>query len=255
MKKGYLRALSFVIILAMSVALGTACAKKNNGNASLDNSGEKNTYDALKDLSFEETTRAHIEEKTEAVTEAPTEKITEKAPEPVVQKTLKFTSFGNGTCAVSGIGSCDDLCIVIPERSPDGDVVTSIEDMAFYGNDEIKTVQIPSTVSRIGSRAFGGCTSLVYISADSQNKSFCDVDGVLYSADMTSIIHYPASSAASSINIPQSVKRVEDMAFYDCTALKTICFEGALSDWGKIDIGELNYGLFTASISCTGSGK
>ena len=255
MKKGYLRALSFIIILAMSVTLGTACAKKNNGNVSLDNSGEKNTYDALKDLSFEETTRVHIEEKTEAVTEAPTEKVTEKAPEPTVQRSLKFTSYGNGTCAVSGIGSCLDLCIVIPERSPDGDVVTAIDDMAFYGNDEIKTVQIPSTVSYIGSRAFGNCSSLVYISVDGKSKSFCDLNGVLYSYDMTSLIHYPASSAASSINISQKVRRIEDMAFYNCSSLKTISYDGSLSDWGRIDIGDMNYGLYTASISCSGGGK
>ena len=259
MRKRYLKAISLLLTLALTVTVVAACSKKNKGNGTLENLDERNTYDALKDLALEETTRAHTKDVTEDVTEekteAPTERITEKAPETIVQRTLKFTSFGNGTCSVSGIGSCDDLCVVIPERSPDGDIVTSIDDMAFYGNEEIKTVQIPSTVSRIGSRAFGSCISLVYISVDSKNKSFCDIDGVLYSADMTMLIHYPASSAASSIDISSKVKRIEDMAFYNCASLKTICYEGSLSDWGKIDIGELNYGLFTASISCSGSGK
>lgn len=255
MNKRYLNVLALLLVVVLAVTAGASCTKKNKDNGTLENSSERNTYDALKDLAAQETTREPAEEITEEKTEKATEKITEKAPEPVVEKTLKFTSFGNGTCAVSGIGSCDDLCVVIPERSPDGDVVTSIEDMAFYGNDEIKTVQIPSTVSRIGSRVFGGCTSLVYISVDAKNKSFCDIDGVLYSADMTVLIHYPASNAASSIDISYKVKRIEDMAFYDCTSLVNICYEGTLSDWGKIDIGELNYGLFTASISCSGNGK
>ncbi len=44
---------------------------------------------------------------------------------------LEFTSNGDGTCYVSGIGSCTDTDIIIPSTSPDGDSVTSIGDWAF----------------------------------------------------------------------------------------------------------------------------
>ena len=195
--------------------------------------------------------------KTEAEqSEDNTEAQTEKEPEPVVvQKSLKFTSYGNGTCAVSGIGNITDSCVIIPEKSPSGDIVTSIDDLAFYGNKTIKTIQIPSTVTRIGSRAFGNCPELVYISVDESNIAFCDIEGVLYSYDRSVLIHYPAASGASSIEIPSNLKRIEDMAFYNCDNLKTIIYDGSYENWGKIEVGELNYGIISASISCLRGGK
>jgi hypothetical protein len=42
------------------------------------------------------------------------------------------------------------------------------------------------------------------------------------------------------------------MAFYGCDTLEIIRYAGTLSDWGKIDIGDMNYGLFTASVACSG---
>lgn len=186
---------------------------------------------------------------TETETETETEK--EEAP----KESLRFTSYGNGTCAVSGIGSCTDSCIVIPTRSPDGDIVTTIEEKAFYGNGDIKVVEIPSTVTGIEKMAFGECSALVYISVDKENKSFIDIGGVLYSADLTRIISYPAASGATSISIPKTVKRIEPMAFYGCDTLKTVLYEGSLHDWGKIDIGDMNYGLFTAALSYNSSDK
>ena len=188
---------------------------------------------------------------TDDETEIETEATKVEAP----KESLRFTSYGNGTCAVSGIGSCTDSCIVIPNKSPDGDIVTTIEEKAFYGNGDIKVVEIPSTVSGIGKMAFAECSSLVYISVDKSNQSFTDVGGVLYSADLTRIISYPAASGATGISIPKTVKLIEPMAFYGCDTLKTVFYEGSLHDWGRIDIGDMNYGLFTAALSYNSSDK
>ena len=46
------------------------------------------------------------------------------AEEPKYSEGLKFTSNGDGTCSVSGIGTCTDTEIVIPPVSPMGDAVT-----------------------------------------------------------------------------------------------------------------------------------
>lgn len=184
-----------------------------------------------------------------------TEKETETETEEAPKESLRFTSYGNGTCAVSGIGSCTDTCIIIPTKSPDGDIVTTIEVNAFYGNKDIKVIEIPSTITGIEEMAFGECSSLVYISVDKANKSFTDIGGVLYSADLTRLISYPAASGAASINIPISVKHIEPMAFFGCDMLKAVVYEGSLHEWGKIDIGDMNYGLFTAALSYNTAGK
>ncbi len=201
------------------------------------------------------------EEPTEDPTEPPTvteaevpEEIIEtemetEPPEPVIS--LEYQSNGNGTCSVIGIGNVADTYIVIPSKSPDGDIVTAIEDKAFYGNKTLRAIEIPSTVATIGEMVFADCPELVYISVDKANRLFTDVGGILYSIDMKKLLAYPAASGASSISIPLSVEFIAPMAFYGCKNLQVIHYEGTLSQWSKLDIGEMNYGLYTASIICS----
>lgn len=188
-------------------------------------------------------TETPTEEPTQAPTEEPTEEPTEPAP------SLKFVSFDNGTCSVSGIGNVKDVYVVIPEKSPAGDVVIAIEDKAFYENSTIKAIQIPSTIMSIGELAFGGCSSLVYVSVDEKNRAYVDVDGILYTKDKTKLILLPGANPAGEIFISASVTEIASMAFYNTTSLKTIKYGGTLSDWNKIKIGDKNYGIYSASLS------
>ena len=109
---------------------------------------------------------------------------------------------------------------------------------------------IPSTVSVIGDMAFADCSELVYIAVDESNKMFTDIGGILYSADLSRIVAYPAANGASSIALPASVKTIAPMAFYGCDSLKTIHYDGSFEDWSKITVGDMNYSLYTASIVC-----
>lgn len=76
---------------------------------------------------------------------------------------LMFTSNGDGTCYVSGIGSCEDAIIAIPSISPNGDVVTGIGANVFDRNNFITYVIIPSSVTTILGNAFFHCTNLLGI--------------------------------------------------------------------------------------------
>ena len=192
-------------------------------------------------------TEAPTDTPTEPPTEKPTETETETETEPPVS--LKYISYDNGTCSVSGIGNYTDSYVIIPEKSPNGDIVTAIEDKAFFENTNIKAVQIPSTVMNIGSMAFGGCSSLVYISVDSNNKVYTDVSGILYSKEKTKLLYFPAASQAAEIFISVSVTEIADMAFFSTPYLKKINYGGTLSDWNKIKIGDKNYGIYAASLS------
>jgi hypothetical protein len=71
----------------------------------------------------------------------------------------EFTSNGDGTCYVSGIGTA--VTGVIPRYSPAGDVVTAIGDGALQGQ-SFYVVGIPDTVTHIGEGAFKE-TSLEYM--------------------------------------------------------------------------------------------
>jgi hypothetical protein len=254
MKKSILSNLTLIFLTALCI-MCCSCAharSKINESGTAIGSLAIETHFNESEPKESESTEISTAPETKTETEEPTETETEtQAPAKVIES-LRFISYGNGTCAVTGIGNCTDLCIVIPERSSDGDIVTAIEGRAFYGNTEIKAVEIPSTITSIGSEAFGGCTSLVYISVDKNNKSFTDIDGILFSIDRKNLLAYPSACGASEIRLSKEIVSIADMAFFGCDSLKTIIFDGTLSDWGDIDIGDMNYGLFTSSVQCLG---
>ena len=161
---------------------------------------------------------------------------------------LAFESNRNGTCTLVGIGSCAEQFIIIPNVSPAGDLVTAIASRALMGCENATAVQIPESVTSIGTLAFADCKNLVYISVSKYNPSYCDVDGVLYTANGNRLLHYPAMHAGSSLYLPSTVTEIADMAFYRCAYLSSIRYEGTAEQWHMIDIGSKNYSLTAASV-------
>ena len=164
------------------------------------------------------------------------------------ERELRYQSYGNGTCCVLGPGTVRESCLIIPKTSPDGDRVIKIAARAFFGCDEITVVQIPETVLEIGEFAFADCRNLVYLAVASRNSAYCDVDGVLYSADRSCLIQYPPMRVGDPLTIPVSVTAVSAMAFYRCQNLKSVRYEGSGEEWEGIQIGKRNYDLIAASI-------
>ncbi len=254
MKKHTLTALLAGILALMIILSMSACNKKKAKNEIPTNTLETPTYlegetpsdNGSGELPSEGSNNYPTEAPTDAPTEQPTEQPTEAPTEP--EPSLEYKSFGNGTCSVVGIGDIDDLYIVIPEKSPEGDVVTTVEAGAFKGNSDITVVQISSTVYSIGDMAFADCKSLVHIAVDEKNAHYKDVDGVLFDITQTTLICYPAAKAATSLLLPDTITTIADMALYGCDNLKMIKFDGTVEQWASITIGEKNYGLFTASL-------
>ena len=264
--------LSCLLILSVSIPTLTSCSGRAGQETETDNTNESTIESATINLgehlateakteiiteteAITETEEQTTEKQTEAPTERPTEKPTEKPTEAPTERetepapSLKYVTFDNGTCSVSGIGDIKDAYVIIPEKSPAGDVVIAIEDKAFFENSTMKAIQIPSTVMSIGELAFGGCSSLVYVSVDAQNRAYTDVDGILYTKDKTKIILLPCANPTAEIFISVAVKEISAMAFYNTSSLKSIKYGGTLSDWNKIKIGDKNYGIYSASLS------
>ena len=119
---------------------------------------------------------------------------------------LKFYSRGDGTCYVSGIGTCADTDLVIPTTSPVGDSVTSIGFSALYNCTSLTSVTIPDSVTSIGSEAFYGCKLLTSVTIPDS---------------VTSIGNYAFYNCTSltSVTIPDSVTSIGDYAFSGCASL------------------------------------
>ena len=148
---------------------------------------------------------------------------------------LAYRSNGNGSCEISGIGTCSERNLEIPAYSPSGDMVTKIADGAFANCTNLISITIPSTVKAIGTGAFRGCSSLVSITVDTENMAYTSVGDVLFSKDKTVLICVPMNRPGNSYLLSTNVKAVAAYAFEGVKNIKQILFEGSIHDFQKID--------------------
>ncbi len=202
------------------------------------------------------------DETTEYLTETVAVESTEEAlpvsldPMTAASRGLAFTSNGDGSCTLVGIGSCIDMCLIIPDMSDSGERVVKIAPSAFAGNTTITAVQIPAGVSEIGAGAFAGCQKLAYISVADGNNSYRDSGGILYSADAATLVCVPAGSSHASLTLTSQVKKIADNATEGCKNLKKIIYEGSKDNWKAVTIGTGNTSLTSAEFTyMTQTGK
>ncbi|MBQ8357919.1 MAG: hypothetical protein IJX39_08960 [Clostridia bacterium] len=160
---------------------------------------------------------------------------------------LYFRSNGDGTCALAGMGSCTAACVLIPPRSPAGDTVTEILPNAF-ADSIVGAVEIPTTVKTLSAASFFGCERLAYVRVAAGNEAFLESDGVLYSADGSTLIYCPAGRSARELTLHPSLKRIAAGAFAVCDALDVVCFAGTTAEWHNIIVGDENNALYAASL-------
>ncbi len=151
---------------------------------------------------------------------------------PVFIPGLAFTSNGNGTCYVSGLGSYASSDVLIPEYSPAGDLVTGIGEDAFRGCSHLTSITIPAAVTYIGRYAFAHCELLTSIElpdgvTNIQEGVFLDcykLTNVTLPKGVTRIGAYAFHSCRSlaGIVLPEDVKHIGHQAFVRCDSLTSI---------------------------------
>jgi hypothetical protein len=108
--------------------------------------------------------------------------------------------------AYSGVGGD----IVIPS-SLDGYIVTTIDTMAFYGNNSLTSVILPNTVTRLNDNDYAWCQNCASITL-SDNLTYIDKS------------QFYGWSALTSIVIPAGVTYLGNWVFASCSALESITF-------------------------------
>ena len=162
---------------------------------------------------------------------------------PIYSQGLEYTSNGNGTCFISGMGSCVDSNVIIPSTSPTGDIVVAIGYKAFSSQRNIKSVIIPEGVTSISSYAFSRCSSLEIVTIPRGVVEMLDYS-FSYCSSLTTItipdgvtkigaFAFEACSSLESITIPDSVTYLGNCAFHSCSNLKNFSLGNSVTSIKK----------------------
>ena len=144
-----------------------------------------------------------------------------------VSEGLAFAVNEDGkTCTITGIGTCTDTRLYIPDRI-EGYSVTCIGHLAFTDNTSLTFVSIPDSVTRIFSSAFQGCTALIEtedgISYVDKWVVKCDRFAITASLREDTVGVAEGSFAFCTelrdVILPDSIKYINTLAFYNCHAL------------------------------------
>lgn len=279
MKQGKVKLayLTVTILLVVMMCIGLVAmtvANRKGDDLPVMAEGEDTETEAGEDGTETEDFGELAETDTEGETETEFEPEME-APD-LSSKGLIFTSNGNGTCYVSGMGSCLDSFVILPHSSPAGDVVIGIGAYAFRGCTYLKSIEInpairyigeyafygsglvrvtlPAELEAVGDFAFVNCRDLEAITVDAGNEIYCDVDGVLYDKAMQTLITCPMGKRVSSISLGSLVTEIRTMAFYGCDTVKAVYYEGGVSAYRKIRVGAGNEPIESAIVYYSGSG-
>ncbi len=103
--------------------------------------------------------------------------------------------------------------------------VTWVKSNAFFKCKNLTSVTVNDKASLIGGSGGGcglsTCPNMKEIKVSSKNENYCDVDGVLFNKDKTSIACYPGG-LKGAYSIPEGVDAISVDAFYACDGLTSV---------------------------------
>jgi len=113
-----------------------------------------------------------------------------------------------GESAFEGCSNLSDIAI------PEG--VISIGNYAFDSCQGLTSVVLPQTLTSLGEGVFAYCGNLEELVVAEGNDNFVVLDGVLFNADMTRLVVYPAGKAGDAYYIPDNVTVLDNYSFTWC---------------------------------------
>ena len=117
------------------------------------------------------------------------------------QSGVEFSKFSN-TGFITSLDIDYVSSIEYDEKNPDptsnftivkdkSQKITSVREYALNCDEKVKVINIGADVTFVDSKAFYSCWALQRIEVDENNPNYCDVDGVLFNKEKTTIICRP----------------------------------------------------------------
>lgn len=156
--------------------------------------------------------------------------------DPYVNSTIEYSYDRIGIGAYAFAGNYDTLTSVVFEKGGTGDL--TIGKNAFENDDLLTSIELPARLYYYtsytgdlvlplanGASVFQDAENLTAITVEDGGKAYADIDGVVYTADYKELVVCPMAKAGS-VEIPGSVTKIHNRAFYECTKLDAITFAG-----------------------------
>ncbi len=146
--------------------------------------------------------------------------------------------------AILSLYEGDEETVVVPGQIG-GFRVTAIADGAFFMRDKLQTLILPDSVETIrdfalqecralrrlvlprnlrslGKMAISGSPLLEKVELPAECEKYVLREGILFSADGTSLLLCPPAGGLCEYAVPEGVRRIEKQAFNDCTTLQKV---------------------------------
>ena len=104
---------------------------------------------------------------------------------------------------------------------------------AFQYCTSIDDIVLPRSLSLIEGGAFKGCKNLSKLSIDPKNRYYRTFNNVLFTKNKSELIIYAPQLPEESYDIPDSVGKVRDYAFFGCKKLKTVNIPDSVFELGE----------------------
>ena len=117
--------------------------------------------------------------------------------------------------------------------------VTSVKRYTVQNDEYLQTIQIGPDVTEIAECAFVYCKNLKAIYVDPDNPKYKDVDGVLFTRDMKTLVLFPVAhetdgERTKTYTVPDGVERLAQNCFYKCDALEEVKLPDTLKELGNM---------------------
>lgn len=117
----------------------------------------------------------------------------------VHKQTFQYKALGDGTYELVKFNNPGDYTSLTVDYV-DGDTsrpITALHEYFLNCDEMLVHVKIGKDVTQIDGKSFYSCSRLQNIYVDRDNPAYCDLDGVLYTKDLSTIVCYPIDHSAS----------------------------------------------------------
>ena len=98
----------------------------------------------------------------------------------------------------------------------------------FYENQYLKTINLPSSITKINGYDYRQLKNLENINVSDDNPTYSSVDGIVYSKDKTELVVYPGGRSSYEFIVPSHVTKISGHAFDSNEKLYSIILPNGL---------------------------